>query len=80
MATDATDELYTLKQLFHLGSFREALDEAASLKLKPGAAGEAARRRLRFVLQPSRVSRASTSGANFMSTLVRVPCPSTGAA
>ena len=43
MANDATDELYTLKQLFHLGSFREALDEAASLKLKPGPAGEAAR-------------------------------------
>ena len=40
---DATDELYTLKQLFYLGSFREALDEAASLKLKPGPAGEAAR-------------------------------------
>jgi coatomer protein complex subunit epsilon len=40
---DATDELYTLKQLFHLGSYREALDEAASLKLKAGPAGEAAR-------------------------------------
>ena len=40
---DATDELYTLKQLFYLGSFREALDEAASLKLKAGPAGEAAR-------------------------------------